>query len=487
MMIVLKKLVGQYAKMPISARAGMWFTLCSILQRGLSVISMPIFTRLFSTEAYGEYNLFNSWMMLFSLIVTLNLTQEVFNKGLIDHENERSDYSMSQATLVTVLVALFYLLYLLLRIPINKVTGMSTTLTSVMFVDIYATTIVSLWLACKRFDYAYRPLVAVTLGIAFSSVVLGVISVYFAPEEYKVLARVVSDTLPFSFAAACILFGLLRRSRCFYITHWWSKAIKLAIPLVPHYASQVLLNQADKIIIGWFLNASYVAIYGVAHSAGLLLVMINNGINASYVPWLYDKLKNGNYSSVSHVANSLAVAVLLPVFFLMILSPECVRLLATEDYLEAIWCIPPIATSVVFSFVYTLFVNVEIYYGKTWCVAVASILSAALNAVLNYWLIPRFGYISAAYVTSACYLATALLHLCFLRRIVLNSNSSIQIYDFRFLLGVCLAAIVCAGVAICLYLTGVFRYAFVLLMLAVAYRFRNKISSIARIVRRADV
>lgn len=39
-----------------------------------------IFTRLLTTDAYGTYSLYTSWCMLFSLVVTLNLASEVFNK-----------------------------------------------------------------------------------------------------------------------------------------------------------------------------------------------------------------------------------------------------------------------------------------------------------------------------------------------------------------------------------------------------------------------
>lgn len=114
--------LDKYQSMPLPAKAGVWFTLCSIIQRGISVISMPIFTRLLSTDAYGTYSLYTSWYMLFSLIVTLNLASEVFNKGLADHAEERPDYTTSQAALISVLVAAFFAVYLIFRGPINEFT-----------------------------------------------------------------------------------------------------------------------------------------------------------------------------------------------------------------------------------------------------------------------------------------------------------------------------------------------------------------------------
>lgn len=481
---VLDKLLTKYRSMPLPARAGVWFTICSIIQRGISVISMPIFTRLFSTEEYGAYNLYTSWFMLFGLVVTLNLQQEVFNKGLADHEEERPEYSTSQAALITVLTLSFYAVYLFLRVPINSLTGMGTLLTSLMFVDVWTSAIVSLWLARRRFDYAYKPLIAVTLGISFASVIIGIFAVWLAPDEWKVVARVVSNLAPFLIAAAFVLIAFAKDSHCVFKGEWWGKSVKMGVPLIPHYASQVLLNQADKILIGWFLDNVKVAIYGVAHSAGLLLVMVNNGINSSFVPWLYGKLRKGDCQSVGSVSNALVMLVALLVFVLMLFAPECVALLATADYSEAIWCIPPIATGVVFSFMYTLFVNVEIYYGKAGYVATASILSAILNVALNIVAIPRFGYIASAYVTAACYLGTAALHYLFMKKTLKDAGITACVYDAKFMAFAVVLTCLFAAISLALYSVGSWRYAFITVLLAGLFVFRKKLYSALKTVRK---
>lgn len=197
-------LLDKYRSMPLPAKAGVWFTLCTIIQRGISVISMPIFTRLLTTDAYGTYSLYTSWYMLFSLVVTLNLASEVFNKGLTDHAEERPEYTTSQAALITVLVGAFFALYLVFRGPINALTGMGTLLTCLMFLDIYASVVLSLWFARKRFDYAYKQLIAATLFISVASVLLGVACVWAAPDDWKVVARVASNIAPSAVLAIAV-------------------------------------------------------------------------------------------------------------------------------------------------------------------------------------------------------------------------------------------------------------------------------------------
>lgn len=480
---MLNGLVSRYQRMSLPAKAGLWFTACSIVQRGISVISMPIFTRMLSTDEYGMYSLYTSWYLLFSFVVTLNLASDVFNKGLIDYEGERSQYSTSQSTLITALSVCFYCVYLLLRGPINSFTGMGTLLTSLMVLDIYVTSMVSLWYARKRFDYSYRPLFAVTVGISLTSVLVGIVAVWLAPEDWKVVARVASNILPYFLVAVVVIVNFLRNSRKLFNKKWWKQSIGMGVPLVPHYASQVLLNQSDKVLISWFMGMTSVAIYGIAHSAALLLVMVNNGINSSFVPWLYGKLKRHDYGSIAGIANLLSLIVLAFVFCLMLLAPECVAILATDDYRDAIWCIPPIATGVVTSFIYTLFVNVEIYYGKSGYVAIASALSAVLNVALNYLVIPIFGYIGSAYVTALCYLATLVLHYVFMRLTLRDAGVEHKVYDSRFLFVVCTITFACAFVSIALYQVGVVRYAVIVILVFVLFMLRKKIVRVVGIVR----
>jgi O-antigen/teichoic acid export membrane protein len=167
----------------------------------------------------------------------------------------------------------------------------------------------------------------------------------------------------------------------------------------------------------------------------------------------------------------------------MLLAPECVALLATGDYAEALWCIPPIATGVVFTFLYSLFVNVEIYYGKAGYVATASVLSAVSNIVLNVVAIPVFGYIASAYVTAVCYIGTAALHYLFMKKTLKSKGVSVRIYDVRFMCFIGVLTCLFAAISLVLYTLGPVRYAFVVALLVCIYARRNRLRSVFNTVR----
>ena len=68
----------------------------------------------------------------------------------------------------------------------------------------------------------------------------------------------------------------------------------------------------------------------------------------------------------------------------MLFGPELIKIFATEEYYQAIWIIPPVAMSVFFNSIYSVFVNIEFYYEKTKYVMYVTVVLAGLNIVLNY-------------------------------------------------------------------------------------------------------
>ena len=70
----MKRILAKYRSLPEAVKASLWFTICSILQKGISFITVPIFTRMLSTEEYGIISLFGAWQSILAIFATLNLS-----------------------------------------------------------------------------------------------------------------------------------------------------------------------------------------------------------------------------------------------------------------------------------------------------------------------------------------------------------------------------------------------------------------------------
>ena len=84
-----------YIDLSPPVKAALWFTICSIIQKGISLMSIPIFTRILTTEQYGTYSLYQAWYDIVKLFATLNIYAAVFNNGMVKFENDRDRFTSS--------------------------------------------------------------------------------------------------------------------------------------------------------------------------------------------------------------------------------------------------------------------------------------------------------------------------------------------------------------------------------------------------------
>ena len=468
-----------YRAAPVAVKASLWFALCSFIQKGISVLTMPVFTRLMSTEQFGQYNVFLSWYNILIILVSLNVHSEIFNKGLIEHTGERDAYTASQAGLLIALTAFWLLVYLPFYRFFDDILGLTTVLVLFMMFEILGSSLVGLWTARKRFEFDYKRIVGLTLSMAVMNPVVGIAAVLLT--EHKAEARIISNALIPIIVAAGIVILFSRRGSLFRNRRWWKPAICAALPLVPHYLSLVLLNQSDKLMIDHFTGTADAAIYSVAHAAGLLLTIVNTSINNAYVPWSYDRLKNNGGEGIRRVSTALLGLVAGANVLLIWLAPEAVYLLAAPQYADAIWSLAPIAMSVFFFFAYTLFVDVEIYYGSNHLIAAASICAAALNIALNALFIPIFGYVAAAYTTLVSYFATMLLHLFFLRSVMRRNSAKVtELFDLRALTALSIVMLAVSAFGMLLYRHTLIRLSVVAVACAAALFCRKSIFRLLR-------
>ena len=126
MRIFIQKIQQRYNKLSEQLKASLWFALCTFFQKGITIISTPIFTRIMSEEAYGKYSVFNSWMGIISIIVTLNLFSGVYIQGLVKFSDREKILSSSMQGLNLVLCVGWTIVYLLFRDFFNGLFSLST-------------------------------------------------------------------------------------------------------------------------------------------------------------------------------------------------------------------------------------------------------------------------------------------------------------------------------------------------------------------------
>lgn len=153
---MIKRVLKKYNDIPIAAKATIWFIFCSSLQKCISLITTPIFTRLMTTEQYGQFSVYNSWLQIFTIITTLRLNWGVFSKGMSKYKNDRDGYTSTMQTVTFILAAMAMCIYLVFRKQINALTELPTFIMVAIFAELLVTPAIDFWSIRKRFDYIYK-------------------------------------------------------------------------------------------------------------------------------------------------------------------------------------------------------------------------------------------------------------------------------------------------------------------------------------------
>ena len=396
-----KYLLNKYENLSAPVKASIWFTICNVVQKGIALISTPIFTRIMTTQQYGVYTIYQSWYQVLTIFATLNLSAGVFNNGLTKYPDKKNRLVSSLQGLSTTVTFLLFLIYIAYPKFWNDIFGMSTLFVVAMFAQLLLEPAYLFWSAEQRYRYSYKNLIFTTMIIAIGSPLIGIISVM--STTYKAEARVLSFVLVQVVLGLYFYVRAFIRGKCFFDSFFWKYALTFNIPLIPHYLSMTILNQSDRIMIDKMVGTSEAAIYGIAYTLAMMMTIITGAINSSFIPYTYQNIKEKRFKEIGKNANFILLLVAMGCVMAMAFGPELIKLFATDEYYNAIWVMPPVAASVFFMFLYPLFANVEFYYEKTKFVMVASCSGALLNIVLNYIYIRQYGYYAAGYTTLVCY------------------------------------------------------------------------------------
>ena len=470
---------NKYMALPVQVRASLWFLICSFMQKGISVLTTPIFTRLMSTSEYGAYSIWNSWLGIITVFVSLDLYYGVFTSGLIRNEQDRKQFSASLVSLNLLSCLAWTIVYLFTATFWEDLLNLTRLQLLCMFVLIWTTSVFSFWSAEQRVDYKYKCLVAVTIAMMVAKPTLGILFIMFSKD--KVTARIVGLCIVEFVICLPIFISIVNNNGRIICSKYWKYALTFNIPLIPHYLSQVILNSSDRIMIGKMVGDAEAGIYNLAYSIALMMTMFNTALMQTIEPWMYKKIKESKAKEIRNIAYLCFVGIAVINVGLIITAPELVYIFAPKTYGDAAILIPPIAMSVFFMFLYTFFAVIEFYYKETKLISLATLIGAVCNLIGNYVFIKIFGYRAAAYTTLLCYILYALFHYVFMKKLC-RERLGYQIYESNIVCMICLAFIIAGFLSMLLYPYFKVRCIFVLGMLIVSFIKRGKIVHFLRSV-----
>lgn len=202
------------------------------------------------------------------------------------------------------------------------------------------------------------------------------------------------------------------------------KLVIYGMPLAASFLLDEIANVSDRYMLAWLSGEAEAGKYAVGYDlAGNSILMIMNAVNLAAYPMIVKLLDTKGKEAALEYFKTYAVLLLgvsIPaVVGLSLVGPNIVDLVIGEQYkASVILLLPWVSTAVFFMGAGSFYMHLPFQLGNNnmGIFKIAGV-TAVVNVLLNYWLIPKMGMQGAAIATLLSFMISVLLGFIFGRRV----------------------------------------------------------------------
>lgn len=405
-------------------KSSIWYTIANVSIRAVAIITTPIYTGMLTTADYGRANTFNSWIDVFNVFACLCVVYSI-GRAKLDFPDRFDEYMSSLQGLSSSFGFILLVLAFIFRESLSGWIHYEVPLAVGLFAYLCVAPSVEYMMQKCRYEYRYKENILISVITCVGQVALSILLMLLFNDR-RYIGKILGVMLPTAIMGIVFYIRFIVKGKVFYNREYWTYALKIGLPMIPHALALILLAQMDRIMIKGICGDGDAGLYIFGYSFATLLMIFTNAIGQAYLPWFNETLFDGERDRIRQIQKKLVLLGCFLSFGFIAVSPEALMLLSISNnsYWIAKYVVPPIVLGTLAQYFYTNYVNVEIFCKKTSIIAMGSCLAALINYILNYAFIPRFGYIAAAYTTFASYIVLMLMHYIMVRFVLKE-----QVYD----------------------------------------------------------
>lgn len=383
---------------------------------GIAFITMPLFTRMLGAEQYGMFSVYNSWLLIFTCVMGMNIGAGI---GTGYYKFSDNYFRFRSSTLVegTVISLVMSAIMLVLYPVLHKVFPYPFFVFLLLITQAFSQFVLNI----GSLTWTYEKKASVNLIVSLCSVLLttgaSIVLLYkWNNDNPLYYARVIGVAVPTILIGIVVWIMIFAKKPTGYVAEYWRFSFFFGLPMVFHQLSHQVLGQSDRIMMQMMgINGQEIGVYSFYYSLTAVLTTILLSLNASWCPFLYDGLKARDYDKLNYkVRNYVRVFTVIVIVFLM-LCKEAAMLFADEEYWSGMPLVPILVLSVYCTYIYQFAVNYELFLAKPKFVAIGTTIAGVWNIILNIIFIPLGGMYGAALATLISYVVLAVLHYMLVR------------------------------------------------------------------------
>jgi O-antigen/teichoic acid export membrane protein len=205
-----------------------------------------------------------------------------------------------------------------------------------------------------------------------------------------------------------LLTPAIRKIRLQFEPGLWKQMFAYAWPLLILGLAGIVNETFDRILLKHLLPPesdpmAQLGIYGACYKISILMTLFIQTYKYAAEPFFFEQMKNQDAKLLYARIMNYFVAICAFIFLAIMLFIDIVILLIGEEFRSGAPVIPILLMANLFL---GIFYNLSVWFkitGKTLYGAMISVFGMVITLVLNFLLIPKIGYMGAAWATFFCY------------------------------------------------------------------------------------
>lgn len=413
----LKKLAGQTAI----------YGLPTIVGRLLTQFLTPLYTYVYTTGDYGVVTSMYSYVSFLLVLLTYGMETALFRFSQSEPDKERV-YSTSLISLIgtSLLFILFVSWYAVPIADAIKLPGHPEYVT--WFALILGADAVSSLVFAKlreqnksvRFSFVKSTNITVWifLNVFFIWFCSGI---YKHPESalYPFVEKIYNPSIGVGYIfisnliASCLTLLMLLpdilRVRFTFDKVLWKRMMLYAIPLLIAGMAGMVNETMDRILLTYLLPEniamSQAGIYGACYKISIIMTVFIQTFRFAAEPFFFSHSKEKDAKQTYADIMKYFVIICLVIFLGTMMNLSWIQYFVGTPFREGLAVVPILLLA---NFCLGVFINQSFWYklsGQTRYGAYLAIFGALITLTLNFYLIPRIGYMGSAWATLVCYAA----------------------------------------------------------------------------------
>jgi O-antigen/teichoic acid export membrane protein len=414
--VSIKKLAGQTA----------WYGLSSIAARFINYLLTPYLTFKLSEATYGEQSIIYSAIPFLNVIFTYGLETAYFRFSNKDIDKQEV-FSTASFSIITSTVLLTGLL-IIFRQPFATLLSLGNHPEFIKWSAyvIALDTLTTLPFAKLRLDgrpkkYAFIRVVSILINVGMVYFFYSKLPALAANDPGSVFAKYYDPNIG---AGYYIIAGIVASGFTFIVLlpeflsirlQWskvlWKEMIVYSLPLMVAGFGGMINETFDRIMLGWWapvstheLKMQQVGIYSACYKLSILITLFIQTFRMGAEPFFFQQSKGEDAPKIYARVMKFFVIMICTMFLFVALYLDIWREFIRNRHMWAGLQVVPIL--LVANMSLGVYYNLSIWYKlshNTRAGATITIIGATLTLVVNYFFIPRYGYMACAWATLICY------------------------------------------------------------------------------------